>query len=227
MSHDPTEHIQEEIQHHAAHEHDHAQAAGAKSSRWIATAASTAAMLAALAAVSGALATSHLTESTHKRIESNDKWSYYQSKSLKNYLIETKREILIALDRTPSPRDAAKIEENDLEKRKTKTEAEALERLSKVHLQAHETFELAATMFHVSIAIVAISLVAKRKLFWYLSMGIGVIGLVFFATAFRSASRAHAEEHSSPAIAAVIEAAQHAASENQSDPKPPKPPKPD
>ena len=109
-----------------------------------------------IGAIAGALATTHLTESTHKRIESNDKWSYYQSKSLKNYLLDTKAEILVALDRVAPADDLKKIAENNLEKKQTKFEAEALENLSKAHLRAHETFELAATMFHIAIAMVAI-----------------------------------------------------------------------
>src|SRR5438552_13450841 len=102
MTNDPTEHVQEEISHQAVHarqDGEHGQAGSGHSMRWITAAATTAACLAAFAAVTGALATTHLTEATHRRIESNDKWSFYQSKSLKNYLLETKGEILAALDR--------------------------------------------------------------------------------------------------------------------------------
>src|SRR5437763_11109846 len=101
MSLNPTEHVQEEIGHHATHETAHTAGSGGPASRWITAAAMTAAILAAFAAVTGALATTHLTEATHRRIESNDKWSFYQSKSLKNYLLETKAEILVALDHKP------------------------------------------------------------------------------------------------------------------------------
>lgn len=52
------------------------------------------------------------------------------------------------------------------------------------HLRAHETCELAATMFHIAIAIVAISVVARRRIFWYGSIGLGVIGAAFFAVAY-------------------------------------------
>ena len=76
MSHNPTEQVQEEIHHRAAHEgHEEASGhngVGGQASNWITPAALTAALLAAFAAIAGALATTHLTESTHKRIESND-----------------------------------------------------------------------------------------------------------------------------------------------------------
>jgi hypothetical protein len=202
MSHDPTEHVQEEIQHHAAHDERVPREHGHSGVRWITAAALTAAFLAAFAAVSGALATTHLTESTHKRIESNDKWSYYQSKSLKNYLLDTKDEILAALDHAPPAGDLKKIEENNIEKKQTKAEAEGLETLSKAHLQAHETFELAATMFHISIAMVAISVVAKRKFFWFVSIAGGAIGLYFFASALIHSPASDGKEHGPPAAAA-------------------------
>ncbi len=184
---DPTEHVQEEIGHeatHAGHDAEHVKAAaGARASHWITAAAMTAACLAAFAAVTGALATTHLTEATHRRIESNDKWSFYQSKSLKNSLLETKAEILAALDRVPPPADLKKIEGYNLEKKQIRAEAEALEALSMAHLRAHQTFELAATMFHIAIAIVAISVVARRPLFWYGSIALGVLGVGIFTQA--------------------------------------------
>jgi hypothetical protein len=195
MSHNPTEHVHEETIHHVAHGHGDG---GGHASQWITAAALTAAILAAFAAITGALATRHLTESTHKRIESNDKWSYFQSKSLKNYLLDTKDEILQGMGREVPKGDLKKIEENNLEKKQTKQEAEALEVLSKAHLEAHETFELAATMFHIAIAIVAISVVAKRKLFWYVSMGSGLIGMYFFCRAFTQTPAEHESKHEAP-----------------------------
>jgi len=206
MSHNPTEQVQEEIHHRAAHEgHEEASGhngVGGQASNWITPAALTAALLAAFAAIAGALATTHLTESTHKRIESNDKWSYYQSKSLKNYLLDTKAEILVALDRAAPADDLKKIAENNLEKKQTKLEAEALENLSKAHLRAHETFELAATMFHIAIAMVAISVVARRKLFWFVSMAIGAVGIYFFGAAFFHAPAGEKPGHEPPAAIA-------------------------
>src|SRR5690348_13919085 len=81
MSHNPTEHVQEEITHHASHD------AGSK---WIAAAATTAAIVAAFAAAAGALATSHETQSALNRIKASDDWSYYHAKSIKSLILEAK-----------------------------------------------------------------------------------------------------------------------------------------
>src|SRR5690242_1671804 len=67
MSHNPTEHVQEELTHHASHGSDNGHGG-----KWITAAATTAAILAAFAAAAGALATSHLTQSTLIRIKAND-----------------------------------------------------------------------------------------------------------------------------------------------------------
>src|SRR5580765_5509428 len=88
MSHNPTEHLQEELHHHAAHgsDHGHSHSGG----KWITAAATTAAILAAFAAAAGALATSHLTQSTLIRIKANDDWNFYQAKSIKTSLLDAK-----------------------------------------------------------------------------------------------------------------------------------------
>ncbi len=211
MSHNPTEHVQEQTFHHAAHHHgqqahqtpdgDHgSDPAQPHDSGWITAAALTAAFLAALAAIGGALATSHLTESIHKRIESNDQWNYFQSKSMKNYLLETKAELLDALDHPAPAGDQEKMRANEAAKTQTKLLAESLEKTSKSHLQAHETFELAATMFHIAIAMVAISVVAKRKFFWFVSMAVGCVGLVFFTTGIMRAPSEHKAVHKVPNV---------------------------
>src|ERR1043165_6825540 len=89
MSHNPTEHVQEELHHHASHGHDHGHSQGS-GGKWVTAAATTAAILAAFAAAAGALATSHLTQSTLIRIKANDDWNYYQAKSIKSSLLDAK-----------------------------------------------------------------------------------------------------------------------------------------
>src|SRR5260221_4537221 len=76
-----TEHPQKSIHHHATH---------GPGGGWITAAATTAAILAAFAAAAGALATSHLTQSTLIRIKANDDWNYYQAKSIKSSLLDAK-----------------------------------------------------------------------------------------------------------------------------------------
>jgi uncharacterized membrane protein YgdD (TMEM256/DUF423 family) len=174
MSHNPTEHVQEEIHHHASHN---------SGGKWITAAATTAAILAAFAAVAGALATKHLTQSTLTRIEANDNWNYYQAKSIKSSLLDAKMYSAQLSKVEPRKSDLEKKEQYAGDLPRIQTTARELEKVSKEHLETHETFEIAATMFHIAIAIVAIAVVARRKEFWFVSMVGGAIGIVFFAKA--------------------------------------------
>jgi hypothetical protein len=184
MHDDPTEHVQEHLQHTAAHgEHGgHGDHGGA--SRWITAAALTAAILAAFAAISGALSTSHLTESTHKRIDANDQWSYYQSKSIKSSNIDTRIYEAQLAHVPPSKKDLAKKADYEEQLPEIQKDADALVKISDQHVEVHETYEAAETLFHISIAIVAIAVVAKRRSFWYVSMVGGLIGLFYFGRAY-------------------------------------------
>lgn len=182
---------------------------GHHGARWITAAALTAALLAALAAISAALSASHLTDSTLIRISANDRWNQYQAKSVKDSLTDVsltnyaEQLALVGGDVTKLPDAVTKQHKSDLAKkaeyhRKAEEEEDAEdpkgmpglsalalqdEKDSKDHLDTHETFELSETLFHISIAVVAIAVVAKRKEFWYVSMVGGVIGLGFFGKA--------------------------------------------
>ena len=203
MGHNPTEHVQEEILHQASHGH------GAK---WITAAAATAAILAAFAAAGGALATRHLTQSTLIRIKANDDWSFYQAKSIKSSLLDAKIYSAQLSKVEPRKADVDKKNKYAEEMPEIQTAAKELEKLSKEHLETHETFEGAATLFHIAIAVVAISVVARRKEFWYLSMVGGVVGIFFFGKAFLHAPPPLKEEaepasQSAPANPATHDAA--------------------
>jgi hypothetical protein len=186
--HDPTEHVQEHVQHTAVHgehheEHHDEHHHGGRGHNWINAAALTAAILAAMAAISGALSNGHLTESTHKRIDANDQWSYYQSKSIKSAIIDTQM-FQATLAHQPAPKKAvAKKEEYEEQLPEIQKRADALVTISDQHVKVHETYETAEMLFHIAIAIVAIAVVAKRRSFWYLSMIGGAVGAVYFARA--------------------------------------------
>lgn len=178
---DSTEHIREEIQHHAEH------GGHAPSDKWIAGAALTAAILAVLAAIGGTLAGMHLTESSRAQIQSNDDWLYYQAKSIKQRTVQVMRDVVRAMPSTqPAAADVINSAQSEIDRyhhdmAEAKEKAEAHEKSSEMHLQRHEVLERGVTLFHISIAIVAIAVLTKKKSFWYGSMACGAIGIVFLA----------------------------------------------
>jgi uncharacterized protein DUF4337 len=196
MSHNPTEHVQEEIQHHASHGHDEHEAGG----KWITASATTAAIVAAFAAGAGALATSHETQSSLIAIRANDEWNYYQAKSIKFSLLDAKIYSAQLSKAEPRKADEEKRAKYQKEMPEIQVRAHKLEKLSTQHLETHEAYEGAATLFHIAIAIVAISVVARRKEFWYISMVVGFAGLLVFGEAFLYAPPHLKEEEETPSV---------------------------
>src|ERR1051325_805244 len=142
MAHNPTEHVQEELHHHAAHAHDeghgHGHGGGGK---WITAAATTAAILAALAAAAGAVGARHLTQSMLIRIRANDDWNYYQAKSIKSSLLDAKIYNAQLSKAEPRKSDLAKKDQYAKDMPEIQASARGFEKLSKEHLETHETFE--------------------------------------------------------------------------------------
>ena len=165
----PLEHAQETIEHHAH---------GA-SEKWIMGVALTAAILAVLAAITALLAEHHVNEAMIQQIRASDKWGQYQADSIKSKIIETKLALLASLDKPGSAADSEKLAKYDQEKAKLEKEARDLEEESERHLQSHRPLSHGITMFQVAIAIGAISVLTRRKAFWYLAIAFGAVGLVF------------------------------------------------
>jgi len=84
----PTEHLHEEIHHHAEHSRE----------KWVLGVALSSALLAGFAAVCSLMAGHHANEAMIAQIESTDQWGYYQSKGIKETALTSKAEILDALD---------------------------------------------------------------------------------------------------------------------------------
>jgi hypothetical protein len=204
MSHNPTEQLQEELHHHASHGSDHGTGG-----KWITAAATTAAILAAFAAAAGALATSHLVQSTLIRIKANDDWNYYQAKSIKSSLLDAKIYSAQLMKVEARESDNEKKKEYAKQMPEIQESARRLEKLSREHLESHETFEGSATLFHIAIAIVAVAVVARRKEFWYISIVTGVVGAVFFGKALLHSPPPLKEESEPPAQTTPAVASEH------------------
>jgi hypothetical protein len=164
----PLEQSQEEIAHHAHH----------ATEPWILGVALTAALLAVLAAITALLAEHHANEAMLEQIRSSDKWAFYQAKSVKANLFTTKIELLKALDKAVDEKDLAKVETYRKEQETVREEAEEKERASAAHLRQHSILSRCVTLFQVGIAVGAISVLTKRKSFWWASLAFGFVGMV-------------------------------------------------
>jgi hypothetical protein len=168
----PTEHLHEDMEHHAEH----------SKARWTLGVALTSALLAGLAAVSSLLAGHHANEAMVEQIRSSDKWSYYQAKGIKAAVLGSKIELLEAEGKLVSPKDRQKILDYKKDQDDIAAEATEKEHASEVHLQTHVVFARAVTLFQIAIAIGAIAALTNRRPFWFVSMALGAVGIYFLIT---------------------------------------------
>jgi Domain of unknown function (DUF4337) len=170
----PLEQVQEHIEHHA---HGHAEEGGG----FVSGIALSTAILAAFAAVVSLLAGDHANEAMISQMKASDQWAYYQAKGIKANVLTMKTELLAAEGQKVSEKDQEKIKKYGEEQEEIKKDATEKQEEAERHLTKHKILAPAVTMFQIAIAIGAISALTKKKVFWYVSLLFGVIGLGFFA----------------------------------------------
>ncbi|MDB6055013.1 MAG: hypothetical protein JWN25_2536 [Verrucomicrobiales bacterium] len=166
----PTEHLHEEM-------HSHAHSSG---KAWIMWVALSSALLAAFAAVTSLLAGHHANEAMADQIKAGNHWSYFQAKSIKENLLVTKIELLEGLGKARQDKDLAKLKEYARDKEEIQALAREKEEDAHHHLESHVIFARGVTMLQVAIAIGAISVLTHKKKFWFFSLFLGLVGVVFF-----------------------------------------------
>lgn len=175
----PLETVSEEIHHHAEHARE----------QWILGVALTSAVLAAFAAIASLLAGHHANEAMIDQIAASDRWGYYQAKGVKAAVLGSKMELLQALGRPSEKGDEDKLKRYNEEQAEIQNAAKEKQADSSRHLHTHTVFARSVTMFQVAIAVAAISVLTKRRRFWLVSLGFGIIGVIFLVGGFLASGR--------------------------------------
>ncbi len=170
----PTEHLQEEIQHAATHGGGHNESAESRA-KLISTSALLSAIVAVLAAISSLMSGRYANEAMIEQIKSSDQWAHYQAKSIKASIAELKENL--GHD-TKSKEDYRRDQEAIREK------AEEAQRASEHNLRQHESWAGAVTFFQVSIALIAITILTRRRRFFALAISLSVVGLVMMVRSY-------------------------------------------
>lgn len=166
----PTEHLHEEIQEKAEEQKE----------KWTLYVALSTAFMAVLAAVAGLLAGHHANEALIERVKASDQWNYYQAKNLKAELVASSDRLIHTLSpNTPVEDHKLDLARYEQDKESIKKAAEEAEKLSEQHLGRHVPLASAVTAFQIAIAISAISLLTRRKQFWYMGLLLMLIGVGF------------------------------------------------
>src|SRR5947209_15678362 len=95
------------------------------------------------------------------KYKASDQWSYYQEKSIKAAVLDTK----MALATAPNESDREKAARYEKEQEEIKSEAEHKQAEAKNNFHRHEIFARGVTMFQIAITISAISALTRRRSF--------------------------------------------------------------
>jgi hypothetical protein len=169
-----------------------------KKEPWLNYLALTTVIFAVCATLSTLKGGGYSTRSVMSQAQASDQWAYYQAKSIKGYVYDLQREkfemdlkankgMSRALAADYEMRIAAykeKIDRYEKEKEEIKKTAGDLEK-RRDEAQLHSgAFGLAAMFLQIAILLSSIAALMKKKLFWFIGMGAGVFGLVYFFNGF-------------------------------------------
>ena len=165
----PLEQVHEDMHHHAH----------GSSERWIMGVALSAAILAALAAVASLLSGHHANEAMLDQLRASDQWAYYQAKGIKSSILSSKIELLTSIGKEPTDSDREKVAKYQEEQQEISKEAKEKQADSEDHLSRHVVLSRGVTLFQVAISVAAISVLTKRRVFWFLGLAFGSGGTFF------------------------------------------------
>lgn len=158
-----------------------------KETPWNKYLALTTAIIAVIAAVasllSGSYSNASLLEKNNAVLlqsKASDQWNYYQAKGVKKNIADS----FYTQFQTQSFKaqsDKYLNEQVDIQKQaeEFQREAEAASGRSEGLLEKHHKTAYAVTFFQIAIAFAALSALMKKRLFYYLSLVLALLGLVF------------------------------------------------
>jgi hypothetical protein len=138
------------------------------------------------------------TRAVISQSQASDQWAYYQAKSIKGYVYELQKEkfeLDLKANKGLSRTLAAdyekrigaykeKIERYETEKEEIRKKAEDIEKRRDDSQQHSGAFGLAAMFLQIAILLSSIAALMKKKLFWFIGMGAGCFGLLYFFNGF-------------------------------------------
>jgi hypothetical protein len=164
--------------------------------KWTQWVALTTTVLAVCAAISSLKGGGYSTRVQLMTTKESNKWSYFQSKSIKQHVVETERDLLRiqALDaRSPEAKQAiadrvakldVEVARYDKEKNEIKAEAEQLSKDEDAAKGIGGNFGLAVMLLQIAIMLSSVGALIKRPVMWVVGLGFGAIGLVYMANGF-------------------------------------------
>ena len=171
-----------ELQEHAEH---------AKHDPTLAPISVTMAVLAVLVAVASLLGHRAHTEEVVLQARSSDQWAFYQAKNIRRHTDELFTDLTSVVATTDAANLAKLREKYSGEAARYKEEQKGIEeKANEMEAEVgHERnradrFDLAEVFLEVGLVITSITLLSGRRIFWYLGILMGIVGIVVAGTAF-------------------------------------------
>ena len=164
--------------------------------KWMKGIAITTTILAVVAAIASSRSSFFVAKAQLLTALEGSQWSYYQAKSIKQYLFETQQkafEINMLGATTQDQKDlmtkniqdyTKDIARYDQEKAGIKKQAEATDKENAIVVRMGGQFSLAVVFAQIGIMLSSVGALLKRKEIWILGLAIGSISLIFLANGF-------------------------------------------
>jgi ABC-type nickel/cobalt efflux system permease component RcnA len=148
-------------------------------------------ILAVLVAIATLFGHRAATEELYLQTKATDEWSYYQAK---NSRLHTSQALVVLLD-TLMPADKEKTakarekyiqdaERYEKEKDAISEPAREIEKERELAGRKEDRFDASEVILEIGLIICSLTLLTRKKIFWYSGIGLGVVGLLVMLTGF-------------------------------------------
>jgi len=132
--------------------------------------------LAAIAAMQGGY---FANEGMLAQIKSSNQWSLFQAKSTKRHIEESTVTLLQSFQKPVPEKTTNELDKLNREQQEIQEEAQKLQIEAAEDLQRHELFARSVAALQVGISMGAIAALTRKRMVWYVGLGIATIGIGF------------------------------------------------
>lgn len=158
---------------------------------WTLPVAITISILAVLVAMATLMGHRSSIEAVLLQTQASDQWAYYQAKNIRLHEMQSVADLIGVLDRGEKEKAEAlrekyksEIERYEKDKDQISEKAKELENERAVVSRKEDRFDAGEVVLDIALIICSLTLLTRRKVFWYTSMGIGVVGFFIGISGF-------------------------------------------
>jgi hypothetical protein len=148
-------------------------------------------ILAVLGAIATLMGHRAATEELLLQARATDQWAYYQAKNIRWHEMQSNADLLASL--APADKEKAETmrekyvkaaEKYEADKDEISAEAKKLEAERDLYGHRENRFDTGEVLLEIGLVICSMTLLTKRKLFWFTGITIGALGVVAALRAF-------------------------------------------